>query len=88
MKIIVTMECRHDDGYSNHETVEGKLAVIHRDGVILDRLPVVWRDRRAKKNREAGHPWISSKRGPEWEDHPQHVHEIEAWTTFSVRVEP
>lgn len=87
MKITVTLLCRHDDGYSNHEDLMGSHAVISARGVLLDGKPVVWRDRRARKNREAGHPWVSSPRDQYMADEPYHQRQFEAWTGFSINVE-
>ena len=74
MKVTVTPICSHPDGYSNSgDRLVGQHAIISRDGVWLDGEKVVSRDRRAKVNREAGHPWIAG---------------VTTWTGFRVDVEP
>lgn len=73
MRIEVTPECLHPDGFRDHGVpLVGQHVIVSSEGVCLDGEWVIKRDRRAKKNREPGHPWIAEV----------------PWTGFSVRVEP
>lgn len=84
MKIYVTTECRHEDSgwTSKGAPFVGQHVVISRYGVCLDGDWVITRDRRAIKNREVGHPWLTSN------NHPDPAYRNVPWTTFSVEVEP
>lgn len=74
MKVHVIPVCIHPDGFRDRgEVITGSHATIGSFGVYLDGHMVLERDRRIKRNREPGHPWISQGAG---------------WTTFEVLVEP
>jgi hypothetical protein len=75
VKITVTPVCSHEDGYTDSgQPYKGQHAVISNEGVCLDGEWVIQRDRRMKKNREPGHPWIIGRTEPR--------------TSFRVTVEP
>jgi len=84
MKIMVTPMCRHEDSgwTSKGAPFVGQHVVISHNGVWLDRELVIKRDRRAIKNREPGHPWLTSN------GNPDPAYSNVPWTTFSVEVEP
>lgn len=64
----------HPDSYHDYMMVgKGSHLVVGSAFVIVDGEIVLTRDRRAKRNRTPGHPWISANR---------------EWTTFTVTVEP
>jgi hypothetical protein len=73
MKVVVTLECRHADGFSDHRDRSGGRVFVGNDTVILDGLEVVKRDRRPRREREPGHPWLDVDGA--------------TWTGFTVRVE-
>lgn len=91
MKVSVTPHCRHYvedrgerhlDHFSEGVPVIGQRLMVTPDGAWVDGQPVVLRDRRAKVNREPGHPWTSSN------SHPDPRYRRINWTGFSVDVEP
>jgi len=83
MKIIVTPECRHEDGWSDHgQPFTGQHVVVSLHGVCLDGEWVIRRDRRAIRNREPGHPWLTDN--GHFEPDPRNI----GWTTFRVEVTP
>lgn len=90
MKVSVTPHCNHrdvpgapDPSYiGSGLTVTGQHAVISRNGVYIDGQPIILRDRRAKRNRSVGHPWVSSTGYPD-----KRIDGI-GWTGFSISVEP
>jgi hypothetical protein len=55
----------------------GQHVVVSSHGVIVDGVWVLRKDRRAKKNRQAGHPWLTEVGG-----------NYKHWTTFAVNVDP
>ncbi len=73
----------HPEPHSGRgEPIIGKHSVIvHARGVWLDGVQVIAKDRRAKKNRQVGHPWLTSRRRPN-----DNRFEIN-WTSFTVEVE-
>lgn len=75
MKVIVTPECNHDSTWYDHgEPFVGRHVLVSSEGVCLDGVWVIRRDRRMKTNRMQGHPWLTDDEGP--------------WTTFTVDVQP
>ncbi len=76
MKITVQGRCP-TEGVSG-EPITGRHVVVSADGVWLDGEPVIQRDRRIKKNRMPGHPWI------------EHMKPEEYWPiqTFHVTIDP
>lgn len=83
MMITVTPRCLHDDGWSSQgQPFVGRHVVVSKDHVTLDGEVVIRRDRRAKVNRQDGHPWITDALGRLREPI------LIGWTTFSVEVEP
>lgn len=83
MKVTVTPTCRHEDGWtSSGEPMTGSHVIVSREGVWLNRVKVIRRDRRMHANRTPGHPWLSSN------DHPDPAYRNIGWTSFSVEVEP
>ena len=60
VKVSVTPFCLHADGWSDHgEAYEGTHLVVNHQGVWVDGEQVIYRDRRARVNREKGHPWLA-----------------------------
>ena len=85
MTIYVTPVCHHgpDDpdspGFSGSGSpMVGKHVVVSADGVWLDGEQVIARDRRMKKARHHGHPWLTER----------YALFQQAWTGFRVQVEP
>ena len=75
MKVTVTPICQHPDGFSDHgASYTGSHLVVSGWGVWVNGVIVIQRDRRAIRNREPGHPWLTEGTGP--------------WTGFRVEVEP
>lgn len=72
--VRVTPFCLHADGWSDHGArYGGYRLIVGSDGAFIDGKQVIRRDRRMKKNREAGHPWLTN--------------DGKAWTGFHVEVE-
>lgn len=88
MKITITPTCEHRTpegslGYTGSgEPMVGRHVVISAEHVILDGDCVIVRDRRLKRNREPGHPWLTTTT-------PRLGHrDFAVWTGFRVTVEP
>lgn len=74
MKIEVTPVCVHQDGWMDHgESFKGSHVIVGAYGVYLDGVEVIHRDRRVKRNRVPGHPWLARS---------------VPYTSFRVSVEP
>jgi hypothetical protein len=83
MKITVSPQCKHEDGYtSSGMPFTGHHAIVSSLGVWIDGEQVIWRDRRAIKNRTPGHPWLTGN------GNPDSKYRNIVWTTFHVDVEP
>jgi hypothetical protein len=91
MKVSVTPHCRHYDDdmdepaltySSSGEPFVGTRLWVNADGAYVDGKHVILRDRRAFRNREPGHPWVTLN------NHPDPKYRRICWTGFTVEVEP
>ncbi len=81
MRVTATPICHHEDGWtSSGEPFAGSHLIVGSDGVWIDMVHVIKRDRRAKRNREPGHPWRTNNGSAEYN--------AIGWTSFHVTVEP
>jgi len=64
VKVYVRPVCDHswigDNTFTNSgKAYEGTHLIVNHQGVWVDGQQVIYRDRRAKVNREKGHPWLA-----------------------------